>query len=133
MRCLVVALLAAIACHAEESCTFLNAATAAGVLEGQVTSQIHSDVCVFTHDSSQLRIEVRTVNLPYKPACQPDPTSLKSIGNEAVACESDRSEQIAGRVRDRAFFIWLTSNHIARAALREKSRSVAEQVAGTLF
>jgi hypothetical protein len=133
MRCLVFLMFIAAACRAEDTCPLLNGATAAGVLGGEVTSHVSGDTCVFTHDSSELRIEVKTVSLPYKPECAPNPAPVKAIGNEAVACDGDRSEQIAGRVRDRAFLVRLTSNQAARAALREKARSVAEQVAGILF
>ena len=138
MRYLALVFLIAAACRAEDSCPFLNSATAAGVLGGEVTSHINGNICLFSHGSSQLRIEVQTVSLPYKLNCDPNPKLLKAIGNEAVACSmEDRngsiSEQIVGRVRDRAFSVRVTSNNIARAALREKARSVAEQVAGILF
>ena len=138
IRYAAMILLLPAACRAEESCPWLNAATAGGVLGGEVTSHIDGNICVFTHNSSQLRIEVQAVNLPYKASCEPNPTPLKAIGNEGLACSVDDksgsiSEQVVGRVRDRAFFIRLTSNNIARAALREKARSVAEQVAGILF
>jgi hypothetical protein len=138
MRYVALVVLMAAACRADDSCPFLNAATADGVLGGEVTSHVTGNLCVFAHASSQLRIEVQTVSLPHKSKCEPNPTSLKAIGNEAFACSIDGkngtiSEQITGRVRDRAFFILLTSNNIVRAALREKARSVAEQVAGILF
>ncbi|HEX3682835.1 MAG TPA: hypothetical protein VHU83_09850 [Bryobacteraceae bacterium] len=133
MRGIVLIFLIAAAGRAEDACPFLNAATAAGILGGEVTTHLSGEICVFAHNSSELRIEVKAVTLAYKPSCSPNPTSLRSIGNEAVACESDHGEQIAGRVRDRAFFIRLTSNHIARAALDEKVRLAAEQVAGILF
>jgi hypothetical protein len=152
MRHIVLAILIAAACRAEDACPFLNAATAAGVLGGEVISHYDGSTCLFTHAAatvpgrdregavfaSQLLIKVQTVTLPYKLVCEPNPTSLKAIGNEAVICSMEGkngsiSEQIAGRVRDRAFFIRLTSNNIPRDALREKARSVAEQVAGILF
>jgi hypothetical protein len=133
MRGIVLILLIAAAGRAEDACPFLNAATAAGVLGGEVTTHISGDICVFARNSSELRIEVKIVSFLYKPNCSPSPTSLRSIGNEALACESDHSEQIAGRVRDRAFFVRLTSNNIARAVLSEKTLLVAEQVAGILF
>jgi hypothetical protein len=125
-------------CWAEEPCPWLNAATAAGILNGKVTSHVASGVCVFRHDTSELRIGVETVNLPYKPGCEPNPTFLKAIGNEAFACSVEEkkgniSEQVAGRVRDHAFSVRLTSNDIPRIALRERARQVAEQVAGILF
>ena len=131
-------LLFAAASLAAQPCPYLNAATAAGLLGGDVTASVKGDICTFAHGSSQLRIEVQTVSLPHKALCEPNPAPLKAIGNEAFACgTADKagniSEEIAGRVRDRVFFIRLTSNNIARAALRERARSVAEQVAGILY
>jgi hypothetical protein len=137
MRSIALLVLIAAGCRAENACPFLNAATAAGVLGGEVSSRMNGDICVFTHESSELRIEVQNANLPYKPNCPSNATSLKAIGNEAYACSVDgkngTSEQVVGRVRDRAFLIRITSNSIPRAALCEKVRSVAEQVAGILF
>jgi hypothetical protein len=133
MRCIALLLFIAAAGRAENSCPFLNAATADGVLGGEVASHVSGDTCIFTRNSSELRIEVQTVRLPYKPNCSPSPTPLNAIGNEAVACEKPGSDQVAGRVRDRAFYVRLTSNDLSRTALREKARSVAEQVAGILF
>jgi hypothetical protein len=131
-------LLMAAASRAEQPCPWLNAATAAGVLGGDVKSQISEDSCTFTHDSSQLRIELRPISPPYKLDCGPNATPLNAIGNEAISCSLHGNngrmvEKIAGRVRDRAFFIRMTSTDIARDAIRDKARLVAEQVAGILF
>lgn len=138
VRYTALMLLLVAACRADEACPWLNAATAGGVLGGEVKSQVRDGNCVFTHEGSQLRIEVQAVTLPHKLTCGPNPTPLKGIGNEAIACGLDEknggiTEQIAARVRDRAFFVRLTSNNIARAALRDKARLAAEQVAGILF
>jgi hypothetical protein len=138
---IVLFLLGACICRAEEACPWINAATAAGVLGGEVTSHYDGSTCLFANTSShsQLLIKVQTVSLPYKLNCEPNPTPLKAIGNEAVACSNEGSnnvqkiEQVAGRVRNSAFLIKLLSNDIPRAALREKARSMAEQVAGNLF
>lgn len=138
MRRVILLVLIAAAGRAENSCPYLNLATASGVLAGPAASQVSGDTCLFTHDSSELRIEVQTMNLPYKPNCGLSSTSVKAIGNEAYACSIDAkggiiAEQVVGRVRDRAFLVRLASRSIPRPALREKARSVAEQVAGTLF
>lgn len=138
MRRVVLLVLIAAGGRAENSCPYLNAATASGVLGGPVASQVSGDTCLFTRDSSELRIEVQTINLPYKPNCGLSPISVKAIGNEAYACSVDAkggtvAEQVVGRVRDRAFLVRLASHSLPRAALREKARSVAEQVAGILF
>lgn len=131
-------LLLAGACRAQQSCPWLNAATAAGVLGGHVKFQPSGDSCTFTRNASQLRIEVQTVALPHKLDCGPNPTPLKAIGNEALACSLPANngrlaEEVSGRVRDRIFFVRLTSNDLSRDALREKTRLAAEQVAGILF
>ena len=138
MRAAVLILLVSAVCRGESSCPWLNAATAAGILGGEVKLQVANESCVFTHDASLLRIEVQTIRLPYKPDCGPHPMPLKAIGNEAVVCSleeknGEATEVVAGRVRERGFFVRVTSNSIARAALRDKARSVAEQVAGILF
>lgn len=138
MRLSALIFLLTAACHAEQGCPWLNTATAAGVLGGEVRSQITGDNCTFTHNDSQLRIEVQTVSLAYKLNCGPIPTPLKAIGNEALSCSLHGNggrlvEQIVGRVRDRAFSVRLTSTDIARDALRQKARLIAEQVAGILF
>lgn len=126
-------LLTAAFARGQQPCPYLNSATAAGVLGGEVTSQVNGDICLFTHNSSQLGIQVQTINLPYNPNCAPNPVPLNAIGNQAVACDGEGSEEVAGRVRERAFFVRLTSNSFTRAALRDKTRSVAEQVAGILY
>jgi hypothetical protein len=145
------------ACRAKETCPWLNEATAAGFLDVSVSSTVtHSEkdkndaTCEFTHrDGSaitELRIEVETMTGPpgaftsYLTRCGSHAAPLKAIGNEAVACGFDGkkrqvSEQVVGRVRDRAFIVTVTSNVNSpdRTGLREKARKVAEQVAGFLF
>jgi hypothetical protein len=106
--------------------------------------------CDFTrHEGSLalgLRIETATLRSPpkdfasYVARCGPDAEPLKAIGNEALACGAAGdsglvTEQVVGRVRDRAFVVRITTNNRSaeRSALREKARKVAEQVAGILF
>jgi hypothetical protein len=143
-------------CAGQESCPWLNAATAGGVLGGAVSAAItHSGknradiTCDFVRKESvegELRIEVETMSEPktqfasLAAQCGPTRTPLKAIGNEAAVCTLDakngrRSEQVIGRVRDQAFIICITTNDRAatQSSVREKARSVAEQVAGTLF
>jgi hypothetical protein len=162
-------------CRAQTRCTWLNAATAAGVLGGavQMTVAMTPDsekdadqdaysapeqrfgrpdaVCEFTRNVDSkvysLRIDVKSMTDPAKqfPAfltlCKGTIVALKGIGNEAVQCvlKSDAgmsSEQVIGRVRERAFVLT-----IVRAAapasngdgLRNDTRNMAEQVAGSLF
>jgi hypothetical protein len=143
--------------HAKETCPWLNEATAGGFLDGTVTSAVtHSNQnkddanCEFTlrrgSATTVLRIEVETMPAPpadfgsYLARCGGHAAPLRAIGNQAVACGFDGkkkevSEQVVGRVRDRAFIVRITSNSGSsdRAVLRDKVQKVAEQVAGFLF
>jgi len=145
------------ACAATQPCPWLNAATAAGVLEGPVTVSVTyfdqegtDAACEFTakgnHAVRTLQIKVETMNDPahdfprYLAKCGKDAKFLKAIGNEAVACPVPRNnkqvaEQIVSRVRDRAFVVDVLSSDSAaeRDAIRDKVRKIAEQVAGFLF
>jgi hypothetical protein len=140
-----------------ETCPWLNAATAAGVLGGAVTdmtvkrAKTADDAsCTFIRRQGslvmELRIEVETMTAPakeftaYAARCRTATVPLQAIGNEAVACSDDnaptgRAEQVVGRVRDRAFLVRIgTSDRSARSEpLGDKARDVAEQVAGVLF
>ena len=76
----------------------------------------------------------------YSARCGAHGTSLKAIGNEAVACDLGKknkrlSERVVGRVRDRLFVIDLNVEDpsITQSELREKARATAEIVAGNLF
>lgn len=144
-------------CAADETCPWLNAATADGVLGGSVTTSVthpnktpEDAICEFVRRQGtllySLRIDVQTMSAPksqfasFKAQCGTRVEALRAIGNEAVACshEPDKertSEQVIGRVRDRAFLVRLstTDSSLPRDAIREKARSVAEQVAGILF
>ena len=154
---LLVAASLASMCGAEESCPWLNAATAAGVLGGAVHPAVaHASknaddaTCDFVRREgsvvAELRIEVETMGASgrelavYTARCRTNTAPLQAIGNEAVACSVDGkdgeiAEQVAGRVRSRAFLIRMGTNDppARRKVLREKARDVAEQVAGTLF
>jgi len=131
------------AAAAGEGCPWLNRATAAGVLGGAVQATVTPESCEFVrheggHEAS-LRIEVRAAGAAHA-HCGPGAEALKGIGNEAAACRFEgkagwTSEQVVGRVRDRAFLVRIGRNEpmAAGTALREKAREVAEQVAGILF
>lgn len=138
-----------------QPCPWLNAATAAGVLEGPVRvsvtyfDQDNTDAaCEFTYKAGHmvrtLRVEVNTMKdisqeFPrYLAKCGHDAQSLKAIGNEAIMCNVPRkneqvAEQIVSRVRDRAFVVEVLSNGSPSEAMRDKARKIAEQVAGFLF
>jgi hypothetical protein len=137
---------------AANTCPWLNAATAGGVLGGQVTNltitRAHAGddaTCEFIRrDGSlllDLRIEVETMPSPakdfatYAARCHSAAVPLKAIGNEALSCNDEGAGQIVGRVRDRAFVVRIstTDHSTSLNALSEKARKIAEQVAGILF
>lgn len=140
-----------------QTCPWLNAATAAGVLEGPVVvsvSYLDPDnkdaACEFTyrvdHTVRTLRIEVNTMkdlsrDFPqYIAKCGQDAKALLAIGNEAIVCripgyDKQVAEQVVSGVRERAFIVGVLSNGpvAERDAMRDKARKIAEQVAGFLF
>lgn len=129
--------------QAAETCPWLNAATAGGLLGGTVTATVTRDtanrddaVCTFVRAGAELRIEVQTMNTPARAAqCVPGPAPLRAIGNEAVVCTEAGRAQVVGRVRNRNFAIMISAPDGAMPpdALREKARAAAEHVAGNLF
>jgi hypothetical protein len=142
---------------ATQPCPWLNAATAAGALEGPVTVSVTyldpdniDAACEFTHKVDHtvrtLRIEVDTMkdlahDFPrYLAKCRQGAKPLRAIGNEAIACSvlgknNQVAEQVVSRVRERAFIVDVLSSGPAteREANRDKARRIAEQVAGFLF
>lgn len=152
-------LLTAALCHGE-NCAWLNAATAGGVLGGLVASTVvhttpQDTTCDFTRSQGtalfSLQIAVHTMTAfekefpAYLGLCSTSAISLRAVGNEAVECTRRDghdlvTEQVIGRVRDRAFILkWSMpkSNQGAgtqsQDEIRETIRNVAEQVAGSLF
>jgi hypothetical protein len=134
--------------RAAETCPWLNAATAGGVLGSAVTLTVthenanRDDMACNFAGASSLRIAVQTTETPRNEftssaaECGSNPAPLKAIGNEAVVCTPDkRSAQVVGRVRNRIFTILIrtTNASMTQAVLREKARDVAEHVAGNLF
>ena len=151
-----VVLLPAI-CHAKGTCPWINEATAFGVLGGSAhspasLSEVSPTSCNFvykdTASSRSLLVTVEVATDPgqafnaYKAQCGSHVNPLPAIGNEAVLCSGKKNhiagEQVVGRVRDNVFTIKLSTNAkndpaMARDALEQKARLVAEQVAGNLF
>jgi hypothetical protein len=123
----------------EDRCAWLNAATAAGVLGGEVQLTVSQGSCEFVHQETSLRIEVGPTNMPHG-QCGSPAEQLRAIGNEARACDYQgkpgwMAEQVVGRVRDQAFLVRISTKDQSAApkVLRGKARKVAEQVAGILF
>jgi hypothetical protein len=167
-------------CRAEAKCPWLNAATAGGLLGGDVQMTVSAPVdaamdksaskspgmysdsvrmdrfdvsCEFsrTVDSGTytLRIAVKTMGDPakdfasYLAQCGGTTRPLKAIGNEAVQClaangSAPDEEKVIARVRERAFVLTVSRTGIKPLAanadlLRDDTRNIAEQVAGSLF
>lgn len=144
-------------CFAEAPCPWLNAATAGGVLGGEVQSSTVAitpegdGTCHFVRKQASftftLSISVHTMPLPsktfatYLAQCNGASLPLTAIGNEAFQCVSrnpdDGEEKVIGRVRDRAFVLTvnatLPKQSPAKTGLSAETRNVAEQVAGALF
>jgi len=130
-----VPLLLATSCCAENVCPWLNAATAAGTLGGPVTVSVSPAVCEFVRPQSTLHIEVRLKPASIGAKCESKTTPLKAIGNEAVECSgSPIQELVIGRVRNQNFVVWIqTSDPSLKTTFQERTRKIAEQVAGSLF
>jgi hypothetical protein len=146
-------------CKAQDShCAWLNDATAAGVLNGNVNLDLETapddqTICTFTNmrtakDYSTVRIMVQPLKdtsnavTPHESQCTSRPVAVKAIGNEAISCSADvgysRGEQVIGRVRDRLFIVTVSSTMahdpmMNRQMLKDKAHMVAEQLAGALF
>ena len=130
MRVLLLFIAAVSLGRAESACSWLNAATAGGVLGGPVTTSVKAGVCEFARGEFRLRIEVRKKPAVLSAKCASKATPLRGIGNEAVACSAGSAEMVIGRVRDQRF---LVSLRLGNASAGERVRKVAEEVAGSLF
>jgi hypothetical protein len=145
-------------CRGQAKCTWINEATASGVLGGAVTvkgklKDARDGVCEFSQRQGslihRLRISVNVMTdiakqFPmYLAQCRRQSTPLGGIGNEAVMCNIHSSRQqfgemVVGRVRDQAFEVRLSSSvrddpSMTQEIGRENAHLVAEQVAGMLF
>lgn len=151
----LVAALPSLMSAAEDTCPWVNSATASGALGHSVTASVtHPDkskddaVCEFTSRTavpSVLRIEVTTmanalVDFPaWLARCGSNGTPVRGIGNQAVACGNEKgrntSEEIISRIRDRALLVRVTVRNASapRPPLREQASTIAEIVAGNLF
>ncbi len=155
---LVFAILMPAACRAETKCPWLNEATARGILGGEVKMTVEinpqgNGECQFSRRQGtavfQLRISVHKMTnvvtqFPtYLSFCPPNSPPLRTIGNEAVTCTTERKgskydENVVSRVRDAAFIVSVSSTiqddpQMTKQMRRDKANLVAEQVAGNLF
>jgi hypothetical protein len=119
-------------CRAETGCPWLN---------GAVTASVSPAVCEFVRPQSTLHIEVRKKPATLEAKCESKGTPLKGIGNEAVICLETTfitggltTKMVISRVRDQRFVVWIRTSDPALAPIAsERTRKVAEQVAGNLF
>jgi hypothetical protein len=143
--------------QAQARCPWLNIATASGVLNGPATLALQQPatddtICVFQYQNQHtvysLQIEVRAhqdISKGLKSQqsnCTAPGTPLQAIGNEATLCADDQrslhGDAVIGRVRDSIFRVSVSTSArndpaMPRAALEQKARDVAEQIAGSLF
>jgi hypothetical protein len=121
--------------------------------EDQVRTDRFDVTCEFSRKADSgtytLRIVVETMKDPAKEFagqlahCPGTTVALRAIGNEAVQCVakngfSNGEEMVIARVRDRAFVLTVIRPSAAPAsttgdALRDDTRNIAEQIAGSLF
>ncbi|MDR3742582.1 MAG: hypothetical protein P4L40_26485 [Terracidiphilus sp.] len=156
----LLCLLAPRRAHAANDCPWLNEATASGVLGGVAVGSYtptvngKAAVCAFTiagadtRRTLQITVEA-AATAPHmrlaaiETACEGKGAPLDAIGNEAIVCRArvhgqQRSEFVAGRVRDQVFTITLTTIRkddpvLTDNMLRMHITVAAEQVSGNLF
>jgi hypothetical protein len=146
-------------CQMNAGCPWLNVATATGVLKSKEHSPMATLIqgsrpaCDFTYKDAtairELKITVEETEgvgealAAYKTRCVSSAKPLRGIGNEAVTCAVDNKghshgQQVVGVVRNQIFTVTILTDArkdpaMTREALEEKSRNIAEQVAGALF
>jgi hypothetical protein len=143
-------------CHAGTLCPWINKATAFGILgtsedSPRVNADVSATACVFRYRTEnelrELRVTVEQANDPaqlygaHASSCGPGSTPLRGIGNEAMACVTNKNGRVGGevigRVRDNVFTILLSTTasepSTSRDLLMQKLGLVAEQVSGNLF
>lgn len=142
IRALTLLAVAPLVCCAAESCPWINAGTAGGILGGSVEAKITQDKCEFQRQGGdKLSIEVEIMTDPqtqfakYLSACKSKPVPLKAVGNETMTCNARHAGLAIGRVRDRVFVIRVTGDdrNAKNDALESKAEEAARHVAGNLF
>jgi hypothetical protein len=125
----------------------MNSATASDLLGGSTRAVITNNACTFTvrQPASFKSIRIQVEALPtagmklFERHCI-DPMPVSGLGNEAFACRVKTKkrtvvERLAGRVRNQAFVVEVSSNapHAEAARLLDIAKQTAGQVAGNLF
>ena len=142
IRGVICLFLAPLLCCAAESCPWINAGTAGGILGGAVETKVTQHRCEFERrggDALCIEVEImtnlRTQFTKYMSECKSKPVPLKAIGNETVTCSARHAGLAIGRVRDHAFIIRVTTNNrgATKETLESKAEEAARHVAGNLF
>ena len=145
--CALVLYMLAPAAHAQQACPWLTQGTAEKLMGGPVIADIHAPTadrgtCAFTHSTATNTVVLRIEAGNQVPAVCVGGDHLKGIGDEAVRCVTDRSEEhreaIQGHVRSTQFALTLTVrgnslSHLQPDAQRSAAEQIAEEVAGSLF
>ncbi|HEX7729603.1 MAG TPA: hypothetical protein VF392_11235 [Terracidiphilus sp.] len=145
--------------HAENSCPWLNEATASGFLGGAATgayspaTESQPAICTFMRVENgvtrelQLTVEIVSASphmrvVALASSCV-DPAPMTAIGNEATRCMAHikgaaRAERVLSRVRDQVFTITLSTSQrddgeLTGDVMRTRIATVAEQISGNLF
>jgi len=133
--------------HANAGCPWLTEGSAAHALGGEVSvtakvSDTNEGFCTFTRQDLAGSLEI-LVSKAALPACPPESTSLKGIGNEALRCRHAGSGgasvgMISSRVRDYHFTVMFTMRGQTSPTKPDDPQhdaleQIAEQVAGNLY
>lgn len=114
----------------------MNEATASGILGSDAKGTVRPGACDFVDKANYFHIRVIAAAAPlrsYLNLCKSGVETLKAIGNEAVACDGEGSEQVViGRVREQVFILRLKAS-FSKTQLRERVKLAADLVAGNLF
>ncbi len=131
-----------------DPCTWMNQATASGLLGGAATMTRQPGACLFTRRSGnvtrELRVSTQTVAAAEATPdtatalCGAKAEPLIGVGNAAAVCATSTGEQAVGDVRGRWFRITVTTSQRHDAELdadhrRLAAEMAAQQVAGNLF
>lgn len=151
--CALLAMLSLCAgANAQEVCPWLTQGTAAALMGGSVSANVHVSVgegtCEFSRGAggdhagaamgSSLHMKIVVTNLPPKECVTGE--RLTGVGEDAVLCrmdsEGEHRETIRGRVRATYFLLTLIAKETSttdKGSLRRSLEQAAEEVAGNLF
>jgi hypothetical protein len=133
---------AALACHGETVCPWLNSPTVAEALGGPVSVIVKPTYCDFTRDTHTSALHIEVQKKPASPSdkCEAKVPPLMAIGNGVVVCSISTFRSgafmrrtVFARVRDQGFSISLQTSDPDLSTVDERIRKVAETIADTLY